>query len=135
MSGLNRTPGKRVQGNALTRVQIPLSPPYEVYATQAVAVKVCGYRLSVPTRYTYGRLPERFMGTAWNAVEGKPSRGFESHTFRHYRVLPRERACLDSFTYLSRIPIYPIRREIAQWAEQRVHIAQGGGSNPSLTTP
>ena len=27
MSGLNRTPGKRVQGNTLTGVRIPLSPP------------------------------------------------------------------------------------------------------------
>ena len=27
MSGLSRTPGKRVQGNTLTGVRIPLSPP------------------------------------------------------------------------------------------------------------
>ena len=27
MSGLSRTPGKRVQGNTLTRVRIPPSPP------------------------------------------------------------------------------------------------------------
>ncbi len=47
MSGLSRTPGKRVQGNTLTGVRIPLSPP----ETNIKALKIQGFFCFLLFRY------------------------------------------------------------------------------------
>jgi hypothetical protein len=44
MSGLSRTPGKRVQGNTLTGVRIPPSPP----RINNTLFYICFYRLVPP---------------------------------------------------------------------------------------
>ena len=44
MSGLSRTPGKRVQDNILTGVRIPLSPPthYKALKDRNISLKSSG---------------------------------------------------------------------------------------------
>ncbi len=72
MSGLSRTPGKRVQGNTLTGVRIPPSPPNQ--KAPAGGIFICGETLNKEDRRRLGqsRLPHRLWGLRLCGVGAAP---------------------------------------------------------------